>query len=336
MNALISNRTSLLLAYGLPALIIVVAVSIASTSLITAHPELAVGITYDLTLTAPLIYLFFIRKTKIPKMTVMPVFVGGIILASFLLPAGERFHLDLVKFWILPVIEVFVLGYIGFTVYKTVKTYRAVKSESTDILKILRETCRKTLGLPVLADAAAFELAVLYYGFLKWKKPLPAENAYTCHRTSGKIALYGAVIFILTIETIVVHILIAMWSELAAWILTLTSAYVILQLFAHLKALGQRPIEITEDRIFIRYGLFEGVEIERENIEDIEFSSVKTDRDKPFKQAALLGELEHFNMKIRLKNAAEFTGLYGMKSKFQTLLLFVDEKEKFKRLIENQ
>lgn len=333
MNVAILNRSSPLLIYGLPTLIIFCATTIAFTPFFAQHPELAIGITYDLTLSAPLLYLFLIRKTKIPKITVVPFFTVGIIIASFILPGEQQSHLDFIKFWIAPVVELGVLAFVGLSAYKTFQTYKFLKGKSSDVLTILRETCRKTLTFPILANVFAFEIAVFYYAFLSWKKSKPAANTFTYHKKNGAIALYAAFIFIISMETIVIHVLVAMWSALLAWILTLSSLYIVWLFFAHIKAILQRPIEVADDKVFIRYGLLGEAEIDLDNIESVELSSVPPAEKDDAKRISPLGELEQFNTIIQLKQESTTNGFYGIKSKYKTLLLFVDENQKFKQLI---
>lgn len=295
MNAATLNRNSLLLIYGLPALVILSATVIAFTPLIATYPELAVGITYDLTLSAPLLYLFLIRKTAIPKTTVVPIFVGGIVIASFLLPKEQQFHLDLIKIWLLPVIEIGGLAFISYTAYNTFKTFKSLKGKSSDVFEILRETCQKTIGIPILANVFAFEIAVFYYALFGWKKLEPNETNFTYHKKSGKVPLFGIIIFLITVETFVLHVLVAEWNNIVAWVLTVPSTYFVVQLFAHLKAISQRPVEITDGKLFVRYGLFGDAEIDIENIENIEFLSVMPVQKERIKHLAILGELEQFN-----------------------------------------
>ena len=114
MNTATINRFSLLFAYGLPPFIIVFAAGLALTPLVAQYPELAIGITYDLTLTAPLLYLFLTRKTQLPKITAIPIFVVGVFLASTLLPKDQQFHLNFIKTWFLPIVEIGIVGVIGF------------------------------------------------------------------------------------------------------------------------------------------------------------------------------------------------------------------------------
>ena len=44
----------------------------------------------DFLITIPLLYLFFIRKTKVPKTTVIPVFLLGLLLASIYIPEDQQ------------------------------------------------------------------------------------------------------------------------------------------------------------------------------------------------------------------------------------------------------
>ncbi len=334
MNAIKLNRSTYFLAYGIPFAIIVFSISLAFSSLFSTYPELAIGITYDLTLTSPLIYLFFIRKTNIPKITVVPFFILGVIIASYLIPPQQQYHLGLVKTWILPIVEIGIVGFISYSVYKTVKNYRNLKTTHTDVYKIIQEVSKKTATIPILAKAIAFEIAVFYYAFVSWKKFTPSEKNFTYHKKSGNLTLYAAIILLIAVETFVFHMLIARWNEIIAWILTISSLYVLIQIFAHIKAMLQRPIEITKDKLLIRYGLFGDTEIDLNNIESIEFTNTFTEDKTDVRQVAILKEIEQFNTKISLKEKETYRGFYGIKSKYKTLLLFVDEQEKFKGLIE--
>ena len=115
--------------------------------------------------------------------------------------------------------------------------------------------------------------------------------------------------------------------------MTISSLYVSLQLFAHIKAIFQRPIEISDEKLFVRYGLFGDAEIDLKILKRLNFLPCCPHEKEGVKRLSLLGELEQFNTKILLKHEAELNGFYGIKSKCKTLLLFVDETEKFKNLI---
>ena len=318
-----------ILKVGILLSIVAVSFAVARSSMILVHPELATAITIDLTLTLPLAYLFFIRKTKISKLTAVELFVFGIIFASFILPANNQNFLDWIKLFALPVLELGGLCYVGFIFYKSRKTYQSLNQKSGDVLEILRETLAKEFPIALAANVLTFEIAVFYYAVISWKAKR-GENTFTYHKKSGIVALLSVVIFIVAVETLVVHILIALWSEIFAWILTIISVYFLFQVFAHLKAVFQRPIEVTDDKIFLRYGIFGDVVIDLENIEKIENSSAPFEKEKGMSKLALLGELEQHNLQIVLKDEAILHGFYGRKTKVKMLYLFVDEIENFR------
>lgn len=317
---------------GILLLIVAVLFAVAQSSMILIHPELATAITIDLTLTLPLAYLFFFRKTKNSKLTAVELSVSGIILASFILPADNQTLLTWIKLFGLPVLELGIFGYIGFIFYKSRKTYQLLNRKGSDFLEILRETLTKEFPIALAANVLTFEIAIFYYAVISWRAKR-GVNTFTYHKKSGIIALLSVVIFIVAVETLVVHILIALWSEIFAWILTIISVYFLFQVFAHLKAVFLRPIEVTDDKIFLRYGIFGDVIIDLENIEKIESSSAPFEKEKETSKLALLGELEQHNFKIVLKDAAVLHGFYGIKTKVKTLYLFVDEIEKLRTAI---
>ena len=72
----LSNRPNWTMAIGLPLLVIMVCVVVSLVQLFCLHPDaFSTGITLDLTPTAPLVYFLVIRKTAVPKMTTIRVFI---------------------------------------------------------------------------------------------------------------------------------------------------------------------------------------------------------------------------------------------------------------------
>ena len=96
----------------------------------------------------------------------------------------------------------------------------------------------------------------------------------------------------------------------------------------------QRPVEIKEDKLVIRNGLFGETEIELGNIESVELATLPPN-DEEFARAAFLKDLEQFNTIIRLKDEETFYGLYRLKSKIKTLLLYVVENTEFKKRLDD-
>ncbi len=233
--------------FGVLLLIFAASFVVTQSSMILAHPELATAVTIDLVLTVPLAYLFFIRKTKISKFTVAPLFIFGIFFASFILPADNQNLLAWIKLFALPFVELGTFGYIGFIIYKSGKTFQSLSQKNSDVMESLREVLVKEVPSALAANALAFEIAVFYYAFIGWKAKR-GENTFTYHKKNGAVALLTIIIFLVFIETTILHVLLADWNNTIAWILTILSGYFLFQITAHGKAFLQRPIEIINEK----------------------------------------------------------------------------------------
>lgn len=287
------------------------------------------ALTADLLFTIPLIYFLLIRKTRIPKTTVVPVMVIGILVGSYFLPKESQVYLDLFKYWILPVIELGILTFVLFKIRKAIHTFKNIKSETPDFYVSLKSVCAEILPEKLVLPLAT-ELAVLYYGFINWKKRPLNSNEFSYHKKSGTPALFYAFILIIATETVALHILLSHWSVVASWILTALSIYTAIQVFGFAKALSQRPISIHDDRLCLKYGILNEVEISFSDIEKIELSRKSPEKNQATRTLSPLGEVESHNVIISLSKEHQLTGLYGIKQKVRILMFFVDEPLAFK------
>lgn len=328
MNRSIKFHKSLLI-FGIPLLIIGVMILLANTALFQMNPDsLAIGITFDLLLTVPIVYFLLIRKTTIPKTTVVPFLIFGVIVCSIILPSENQQYLDLFKAWVLPIVELFVVSYVVYNLRKGIKSYKLKKDVSADFFTLTKNTCSEILPKRVVTPMAT-EIAVLYYGFISWRKRELKDNEFSYHKDSGTITLIIAILFIVALETFVFHTLFAKWSDIAAWILTFLSIYSGIQLFGFLKSMYNRPISIESEKLFLRYGIMSEATIDLINIENIEISTKDIKLDKETRKLSFLGELESHNIVIRLKEESTLIGLYGKKRAFKNLAFHVDNTTEF-------
>ncbi|GGK57798.1 MULTISPECIES: hypothetical protein [Flavobacteriaceae] len=322
-----------LITFGIPALIIALMVLITKISIFQLNPNyLAIGIIFDLLFTVPFLYFLLIRKSDIPKTTVVPFLILGVIISSAILPSENQQYLNRFKVWILPIIELSILSYVIYNVRKVIKDYKQKKEYSFDFFTTLKNTCYEMLPKNVVIPVVT-EIAVFYYGFIYWKKRELKENEFSYHKNSGTISLLIAIICIVTIETFVLHILLTKWSNLAAWILTFLSIYSGIQIFGFLKSMSKRPISIENNKLFIRYGIMTETTIDLKNIICIKISSKDIELDNETRKLSFLGELESHNVIIHLKKEYELIGLYGVKRKYKNLAIYVDDKVDFKNHI---
>ena len=299
-----------------------------------ASDTLTLAISADLLLTVPLVYFLLIRKSKIPKTTVVPVMLLGLLVGYSFLPAEHQEYLDLFKTWGLPLIEILVVTYVMIHVRKAILSYKKLKNTTPDFYDTLKEVCRNMLPSK-LAVAVATEIAVFYYGFVAWKKRKAGNDEFTYHKNSGSLSILGGILMIIGAETIAFHFLLAKWSSVAAWILTGLSLYTALQLFGFARALSKRPIVLEPGMLHLRYGILNETALALNNIEKIEVSSRELGSGREVRKLSFLGELEAHNIIIYLKNENTLTGLYGISRKYKVLGLHLDAPHEFKEKVDH-
>lgn len=296
---------------------------------------LTFAVSADLLLTIPIVYFLLIRKTSIPKTTVVPMMIIGLAIGFFSLPEANQEYLQLFKTWFLPVIEVGVASFIIYKVRKAVLFHRKQENKSLDFFTALKTTCAEILPKPAVVPFAT-EISIFYYGFVYWKRRKLAENEFSNHKESSSLALFFILIVIVAIEIVPIHILLAKWSEVAAWILTILSAYSGLQIFGFAKSLMKRPIAVENDRVLLRYGVMQEAEIPIEDIKKITLTTKEFDKEENITRLSLLGEAEGHNVLIETHNEQIVRGLFGIKKTFTKIALHVDKKGEFKAYLENK
>ncbi|MCC1484855.1 hypothetical protein [Winogradskyella immobilis] len=332
------NTTSLfkrnLVIFGIPVLLIISLIFLTKTSVFIDYTNsLSNAITIDILLIVPFIYYLLIRKTKIPKTTVVPFIILGIVICSFILPKEHQNYLNLFKSYILPVIELSLASFIIYNVRKAIIKFKAEKVHAYDFYTTLKNTCYQMLPRAIVIPFIT-EIAVFYYGFIYWKKRRLNSNEFSYHKDSGGTGLYIAILFLIAIETVAFHLLLMQWNHTAAWILTLISIYSGIQIFGFLKSIYKRPIAIENNTIYLRYGILKETNIAIDSIASIELSSKEITTEDSVAKLSILGDMESHNVIIRLKEENTLTGLYGKKRAYKTLLLHVDEKVEFKYKID--
>ncbi len=321
------------LVIGIPVLIIISSIFLALNldSFGSNDNAMSIGITLDLVITTPLIYFALIRKKKVSKFTIMPFFILGLVVASLVIPSSNQQTLDLIKTWLLPIVEITVVSLIILKVRKIRKAYKAKKTEGIDFVTALKEGAASILP-PKLAYGMATEIGLFYYTFVAWKKPKHPSNAFTYHKDSGILVLLGTLLGVALIELFCVHLLIHENHPILSWVLTAISAYGIVQIIGLMKSIPRVPHMITSDHLVLRMGIFQETKIPLNTIETIELTTA--DYPKSDKSYAKITLFDH-NCIIHLKEEATLHGLFGRTKKYKHLVLSTDEKNRFKAIIEN-
>lgn len=294
---------------------------------------LSIGIILDLLLTMPLVYFFLIRKQNIPKITIVPFFVLGIVISSFIIPKENQFLLEQIKVWVLPLIELTIISFLIYKIRKARKYYKNNEASSLDFFTALKMSCAQIVPKQVVTPFAT-EIAVFYYSFFKWKRDNLKENQFSYHKNSGSRTIIIALIFIIIVETFAFHILLSKWSNIAAWIFTILSIYTAFQLYALLKSISRRPSSIENNKLNLYYGIFSETIIDISSIESIDFSSKEIDLNKETRKLSPMGSIESHNIVIRLKEENTIHGFYGLKKTYKNIAFYIDDIQKFRSQIE--
>lgn len=318
-----------ILAIGIPILVILAACAVAPQILIESEPNaLAFGIMVDVLLTAPIAFLILARKTRLPKILVLPILTTGVIAATLSIPDQYNDFLEDFAIWLFPAVELSILTFGVIKIRKAVRIYKEKRKVADDFYTALKAACQAMFPKPA-SMIFLTEISMIYYALFAWKKPQPKENEFTVHRNSGAQALFAALILILVVETFVLHILLMDWSPLLANILSILSIYTIIQIFGWLKSISRRFIILNEEGIQLSYGIMADAFVSYHEIDFVEVTSKDFDKESGIKRISPVGELDSHNVVIHFKNEQVISGIYGIRKRATKLALFVDEKTKF-------
>ncbi|NMM47321.1 hypothetical protein [Marinigracilibium pacificum] len=322
--------------FAIPFILLFTLVLVAlNIDLVSRDIILSNAIIIDLIIIIPFIWFLVIRKSKVPKITIVPLLIIGTTVGVNIIPEQNQYYLSLFRSYGIPLIELGVITFIIIKTRRVIIDLNQNQKNQSDFYEALLITCKESLPGPI-ASLLATEIGIIYFGFFKWKSKQLQKNNFTYHKTSGSIATLAIIILLVIAETFIFHILLEKWNIYAAWILSGLSIYSGLQIFGWLKSIYYRPHIILENKIILRFGIISEAIIPIENIEKIELSSKDLPEDKSCQKLSPLGALDYHNVIITLKEASTFKSFYGLRKEFKSLAIYVDKKEEFKGMINNQ
>jgi len=317
--------------FGIPVLLLASATLMAlNLNIFGANKSsMSMALTLDLVLTTPIVYFFLIRNKKIPKTTVVPFFIIGLVIATFIIPPDQQQTLNNLKLYLLPVVEITVFTLVFLKVRKAITIYKKTKKGNADIINVIDEVTQALFPKKV-ANAVRTEIGLFYFGLYKWRKPKYEVNEFSYHKDNGTLVLLGTLLFACLIELFVVHLLLQNATPILSWVLSILSAYGVLQIFGLMKSIPHTPIQITDTEVILRMGLFQVTKIPLTKIEKFEMTiSDYDEEDKSFQKITFFGH----NAIIHLNEDETLYGLFGVKKTFRHLVVSIDEKERFAKLL---
>ncbi|WP_299836749.1 hypothetical protein [uncultured Tenacibaculum sp.] len=308
-------------------LLLVVSLIVLSTSSLYKI-SLAPYIIIDFLFTIPFVYFLLIRKKEIHKITVLSVFVLGVLLSSLLIPEENQGILLPIKSYLVPILE---LGIFSVLVIKARKLYKEFKNSSAGSFDFFEAitTASKELLPSKIASFLATEITVFYYVFFNWRSREEQKNEYSYHKEGTYNGVLIGVMLVILIETFVLHVLVEKWSLTFAWIISGLSIYTLLQFLAIFKSLRSRPVFIDEEnrKLLLRFSFLGTAEVEIDNIKSITLSNGNDANE--INHLAFIGGLTSHNILIEFKEAVSYKQFYGLQKTTTKLGVLIDNKEAF-------
>lgn len=298
-------------------------------------------VVFDLAVVAPLVYWFLVvRGARVSGVTVIPVISLGLLTAGALLPEGHRDFARYGRLALAPAELAFGWWAVqrARAAMKRARSGEGEENSSADFFDHLRVALRSALRIPLMADAVAFELALLYYALFSWRaKPhIPAgARPFTTHKKSGVVALLLVAAFMTVVETSIVHLVMQRWSTTAAWIVSALSIYGVLWLIGFMQAIRLRPILLTPTSLLVRLGMLSTIEVPYDAIASVTPAKYPfPDRRAPgYLRAMLAGDLQFL---IALRAPRRATGAYGRTREISLIGLCIDEPSEFRQALESR
>lgn len=234
--------------------------AVSTSAAFTVSPTLLRwAIAIDLLVVVPaLAWLLLVRSGLARVRTAIGLVLGTLFLASLLLPADAIPAIGWIRHALLP----FEVGLLTLVLWSVARLLRTAPDEfRSDPLIAVERTIERVTGNAFLARVMASEWATVRYSLPFWSRKVEAPAEASCHAIERNAAITATLSSLVAVETMAVHLLVAIWSPLAAWILTVLSIYSLVWLVGEHRALRLRPTFISGDRIVLRVGLRGVVEL---------------------------------------------------------------------------
>lgn len=319
-------RTGLLLFAALAAVVYAVEILVVRAALPHAPaPDLvAAAVAFDLVVGVPALFYLLCIRGRAPLARIVPVVLLSLVGASLVIPAAYSGIPAAIRTLAVAAEAVLVV----VLVRRGLQTMRAADAPG-DLADAVRQTVRSVVPARRLADAAAYEVALLAYAFAGWRmRAAGDEGAFTLHRKSG----YGGIAFALglvsVVELAVVHLLLHPWSPAVAWALTALSAYGIVWLLGDTQAIRLRPLRADDDALRVRVGLRWSVDVHWCDIVAVTRvgRTPVADAGRGMLRATPMGDPR---LVVELARPLTATGPYGFTRQVSRIGLAVDDEVRF-------
>ncbi|WP_042166818.1 hypothetical protein [Paenibacillus gorillae] len=315
--------------------------SVDSTVVLTMkeEPFLAYAILFDFMLVVPLLYwLLVIRRSGRKLKAVLPLPVLGGLAAWFILPSsmkGAVWHTIWPIELLVVTAEAAIIFYEVRLIVRVVKRFRQIRRTEANTGEAIRVAVQDVLGSGKLASVLMHDASMIYYLFFSWgarnrmRQQTEGDSySFTYHKETNQVLMAAFATKIIIMESIVVHLLLAMWSPIAAWIVTISEIWLLMLLWADTRAAVLQPIRMDGEGIRLRYGLRLQGNLKWSDIASIDWSKTGYELDKAELKRSAGPMLGTPNVKLELHREKRIERFLFLPKQTRVIYLKVDEPQK--------
>ncbi len=291
----------------------------------------APAVMVDLSFGLPFLgYFFLIRTGRLDHVILVPLFLFGMLLARWWIPVSHQADSEPIKITI-AVLEGAVLLVLSLRMRRIRGIYIVEKKRqpyASDALRIaVSDVLGKRLGGAVFSESAALWYAVTGWGPVRSRQA--HGTAFSGFRRNAYPALLTALLFVLVIETGVVHLLVGLWSPRLAWVLSALGAYTILWLLGDFHAARLNQTLVSDFGLHLRTGLRWHTDVAWSEIQ-----SIRTER--PTEDAVKMTLFGKPDFWIEFRQPKRIVGILGIERRARFAGLGIDDPQGFRSMVESR
>jgi hypothetical protein len=310
--------------YAAALLVIGTCATLVHTSVFARNPDVAAwGVTFDLTITLPLLYWFFVvRPGHARALTIAPVFLVGSAIATFVVPRGEQQFLHELGMFAGSAVELLLIT----ALVRRVAALRRDNFATDDPYARIATAAHAIAGGGRVGDVIASETAMFYYALFCWRKqPRATSQTLTFHQRSGWGTIVACILMMIVFEGIGMHFLLGRWSTKAAWDWTALDLWAIVWFLGDYHALRLRHSTLDDGALTLRYGLRWSIAIPLDEIASVE--AIQNEREWKRRGVLKVAMLEEPRWLVTLKTPRVANGLAGIRRTVDALALLPDDDD---------
>lgn len=235
------------------------------------------------------------------------------------------------------------LFYLTWKAFQFIKNFRKTVKQKNNIeqddYSIISNSLQEAIKFKKLGKMISFEVCCFYYCLIKWRRNNNNNNtgySFSGYKESGISAVYIGLMLVSVFEAVGLHFLLISRNKTISLLLLVLHVYILINLTGHLKAVFFRSHLVLSQKMIIRYGLFDTLEIPFGQIHSIQKFEGDYEKSSELVKFALLGKLEPHNIAIELKNKTVVSLPFGITKKPSKILLYIDNANDFLKIVKEK